>query len=132
MATRSVGRGSGAITHELSEKRQGKYHYTMGPYSDPVLHIRPGDRVVIETRDAFEGVIRNETDKPSDLLRMPFLNPQNGPIMVEGAEKGDALAVYIEFDGAARRKPPRYLLPNRGIRRADRHGLYGDAQYASS
>ena len=96
LATRSVGRGSGAITHELSEKTQGKYHYTMGPYSDPVLHIRPGDRVVIETRDAFEGVIRNETDKPSDLLRMPFLNPQNGPIMVEGAEKGDALAVYIE------------------------------------
>jgi amidase len=96
LATRSVGRGSGAITHELSEKRQGKYHYTMGPYSDPVLHIRPGDRVVIETRDAFEGVIRNETDKPSDLLRMPFLNPQNGPIMVDGAEKGDALAVYIE------------------------------------
>ena len=27
---------------------------------------------------------------------MPFVNPQNGPIMVEGAEKGDALAVYIE------------------------------------
>ena len=77
-------------------------------------------------------MIRNETDKPSDLLRMPFLNPQNGPIMVEGAEKGDALAVYIEFDGAARRKPPRHLLPNRGIRRADWHGLYGDAQYASS
>ena len=27
---------------------------------------------------------------------MPFVNPQNGPIMVEGAEKGDALAVHIE------------------------------------
>jgi acetamidase/formamidase len=27
---------------------------------------------------------------------MPFLNPQNGPIMVNGAEKGDVLAVYIE------------------------------------
>ena len=27
---------------------------------------------------------------------MPFVNPQNGPIMVEGAEKGDTLAVYIE------------------------------------
>ena len=27
---------------------------------------------------------------------MPFVNPQNGPIMVEGAEKGDVLAVYIE------------------------------------
>ncbi|PPZ39231.1 acetamidase, partial [Escherichia coli] len=30
------------------------------------------------------------------LLNMPFLNPQNGPIMVNGAEKGDVLAVYIE------------------------------------
>jgi acetamidase/formamidase len=27
---------------------------------------------------------------------MPFVNPQNGPIMVEGAEKGDVVAVYIE------------------------------------
>jgi acetamidase/formamidase len=27
---------------------------------------------------------------------MPFVNPQNGPIMVEGAEPGDALAVHIE------------------------------------
>ena len=27
---------------------------------------------------------------------MPFVNPQNGPIIIEGAEKGDALAVYIE------------------------------------
>jgi len=26
---------------------------------------------------------------------MPFVNPQNGPIMIEGAESGDALAVYI-------------------------------------
>src|SRR5690625_6477758 len=27
---------------------------------------------------------------------MPFLNPQCGPIMIEGDEKGDAIAVYIE------------------------------------
>ena len=26
---------------------------------------------------------------------MPFLNPQCGPIAVEGAEKGDVLAVHI-------------------------------------
>jgi len=26
---------------------------------------------------------------------MPFVNPQNGPIAVEGAEKGDVLAVHI-------------------------------------
>jgi hypothetical protein len=60
------------------------------------MHIKPGDRVVVETRDAFEGKIKKTSDKPTKLLQMPFLNPQNGPIMIEGAEKGDALAVHIE------------------------------------
>jgi acetamidase/formamidase len=91
-----VGKGSSGVTHELNESNQGSYHYTMGPYSDPVLHIKPGDRVIVETSDAFEGKIKSESDKPSELLQMPFLNPQSGPIWVEGAEKGDALAVHIE------------------------------------
>ena len=33
---------------------------------------------------------------------MPFVNPQCGPIEVEGAEKGDVLCVHIEFDRTAR------------------------------
>ncbi len=96
MATRGVAKGRVAATHELTEAKQGKYHYTMGPYSDPVLHIKPGDRVVVETRDAFEGAIKTEQDSISEKLTVPFLNPQNGPIMIEGAEKGDVIAVYIE------------------------------------
>ena len=96
MWQRGVGADRNPVEHLLSEHLQSIYHYTIGPYSDPVLHIKPGDRVVVETRDAFDGAIKSETDKPSELLRMPFLNPQNGPIMVEGAEKGDVLAVYIE------------------------------------
>jgi acetamidase/formamidase len=96
MHARGEAKGAVGTTHELTEARQGKYHYTMGPYSDPVLTIRPGDRVAVETRDAFEGQIKSEQDLPSKKLRLPFVNPQNGPIMVEGAEKGDALAVYIE------------------------------------
>ncbi len=96
MATRGVARGRVAATHELTEAKQGKYHYTMGPYSDPVLHIKPGDRVVVETRDAFDGAIKTEQDSISEKLTVPFLNPQNGPIMIEGAEKGDVIAVYIE------------------------------------
>jgi len=96
MVSKSVGKGSGNTTHHLTEALQGTYHYTMGPYSDPVLWVKPGDRIIVETRDAFEGAIKHETDKPSELLRMPFLNPQNGPIMIEGAEKGDTVAVYIE------------------------------------
>ncbi len=93
---KGVAKGKVGATHELTEAKQGKYHYTMGPYSDPVLHIKPGDRIVVETRDAFEGAIKSEKDLPTQKLRMPFVNPQNGPILIEGAEKGDAVAVHIE------------------------------------
>jgi len=96
MHTRGVAHGNVGITHELTEARQGKYHFTIGPYTDPVLSIQPGDRVVVQTRDAFDGRVKTEQDLPSKVLKMPFVNPQNGPIIVEGAEKGDVLAVYIE------------------------------------
>lgn len=96
MRRHGAGRRRKPATHRLTEAKQGRYHYTMGPYSEPVLTIKPGDRVEVETRDAFEGKLKKETDRPSKLLKIPFLNPQNGPIMVEGAQKGDALAVHIE------------------------------------
>lgn len=95
MMCRAVGRDRKAMTHELTEAKQGTYHYTVGPYSDPVMTVRPGDRITIETRDAFEGAITSEQDKPSEKLHMPYLNPQNGPILIDGAEKGDVVAVYI-------------------------------------
>lgn len=96
MHTRGLAQGKIGMTHLLTEARQGIFHYTIGPYSEPVMHIAPGDRVVVETRDAFDGKIQTEQDLPSAKLRVPFLNPQSGPIMVEGAEKGDVVAVYIE------------------------------------
>ena len=95
MARKGVAKGKPGKTHQLTVEKQGKYHYVYGPYADPVLHIKPGDIVVAETQDAFEGEIKNESDKPSELLNVPFLNPQCGPIAVEGAEKGDVLCVYI-------------------------------------
>lgn len=95
MARKGVARGKAGKRHELTVEKQGKYHYVYGPYADPVLKIEPGDIVVAETHDAFEGAIKKESDKPSELLHMPFLNPQNGPIAVKGAEKGDVLCVHI-------------------------------------
>ena len=65
MYKRGEGKGSSGVTHKLTEDVQGTYIYTMGPYSDPVMHIKPGDRVIVETRDAFEGAIKTEQDKPS-------------------------------------------------------------------
>src|SRR4051794_23330428 len=96
MVRRGVAGGKVGATHALTEERQGTFHFTMGPYSEPGLEIEAGDRVVVETRDAFGGVIHTESDLPSATLTMPFVNPQNGPIMVTGAEKGDAVAVHIE------------------------------------
>ncbi len=83
-------------THHLTTEVQGRYHYTVGPYPQPVLRVRPGDSIVVETQDAFEGRITDEHVRPSDVLEVPFLNPQNGPIYVEGARKGDALSVRID------------------------------------
>lgn len=95
MARKGVARGKAGKTHELTVEKQGKYHYVYGPYAEPVLSIEPGDIVIAETQDAFEGAIKSESDKPSELLHMPFLNPQNGPIAIKGAEKGDVLCVHI-------------------------------------
>jgi len=95
MAKKGVAKGKPGSTHQLTEAKQGKYHYVYGPYAKPVLTIKPGDIVVAETKDAFEGKIKKESDSPTALLNVPFLNPQCGPIAVEGAEKGDVLAVHI-------------------------------------
>jgi acetamidase/formamidase len=81
--------------HYLTEKLQKEYHYTIGPYAEPVLRVQPGDTVVVDTLDAFGGKIETEETLPTEVLVMPFVNPQSGPIFVVGAEKGDALAVRI-------------------------------------
>ena len=81
--------------HHLTGEMQKRYHYTIGPYAEPVLCVKPGDTVIAETHDAFEGKIVTEGIMPSEVLEVPFLNPQTGPIYVQGATKGDALAVRI-------------------------------------
>ena len=125
MARRGAARGATGETHHLSEARQGRYHYVYGAYAEPVLRIRPGDLVVAETLDAFEGRLRTEADLPSQILNFPFLNPQCGPIAVEGAEKGDALAVRIVSIEPRGEQPvgTTALLPEFG-------GLVGTAQTA--
>ena len=95
MARRGVAKGQALSRHSMTEDGQGAYHYVYGPYAKPVLTIDPGAVLSVETHDAFEGVIKRETDSPTKLLNFPFLNPQNGPFYVNGAEKGDCLAVYI-------------------------------------
>jgi acetamidase/formamidase len=82
---------------EVIEIRAQSYSYVFSPYREPVARVNLGQRVVIHTNDAFEGRITSAADVPSLALKgAKFLNPQTGPIYVEGAEPGDTLAVYIE------------------------------------
>jgi amidase len=95
MAKRGVAGGKETSRQKITIEQQGKFHYVYGPYADPVIEVEPGAVVEAETHDAFEGKIKSETDIPSELLNVPFLNPQTGPVYVKGAKKGDCLAVYI-------------------------------------
>lgn len=96
MGRKAVSGGREGKTHLLNKAVQGDYHFVYGPYAKPVLSIRPGDTVIAETEDAFGGAIKTERDLPSQKLRMPYVNPQCGPIAVEGAEPGDVLCVHIK------------------------------------
>jgi acetamidase/formamidase len=73
------------------------YSYVFNPYREPIATVKPGERVTIHTDDAFESRITTKEDLPSrSLATAKFLNPQTGPIFVEGAEPGDTLAIHIE------------------------------------
>jgi len=76
-------------------RQEGGYSYVFSPYPEPVARVSPGETVAVVTEDAFEGRITTEEDLPSKVLGS-YLNPQTGPIYIEGAEPGDTLAVSIE------------------------------------
>jgi acetamidase/formamidase len=95
MARKGVAKGRETATAAIRIADQPGFRYVYGPYAEPVISVRPGAVLTIETHDAFEGKIVTEADLPSKVLTFPFLNPQTGPVFVEGAEKGDCLAVHI-------------------------------------
>lgn len=76
-------------------RQEGPYSYVFSPYNRPIATVTPGETIVLYCEDAFESKIKSERAKPSDHITMPYVNPQTGPLYVEGALKGDALAVNI-------------------------------------
>jgi amidase len=85
-----------AKTHHLEPRI---FHYAYGP-AEPALVVKPGDTVVTKTRDA-SGLDEKLRPLPASLKATspgaPYYegNPLVGPIAVEGARPGDALAVRI-------------------------------------
>lgn len=82
---------------EIVEVVPDDFSYVFNPYREPVARVEQGQKVVIHTEDAFESRINTVDDLPSRALATAkFLNPQTGPVYVEGAEPGDTLAVRLE------------------------------------
>ena len=69
--------------------------YVLGPYRSPVATVAPGETFTVATLDAFGGQVTSPDTLPSRVLAMPYVNPVTGPIYVEGAQRGDTLAVTI-------------------------------------
>jgi formamidase len=80
----------------LPEKRaQG--HNRWHPNIPPLVRCEPGDEVVLETRDAFDGQMRREaTLEAVAVPNLDVVHPLTGPVYVEGAEPGDLLEEIIE------------------------------------
>ncbi len=84
------------ITREQARK------YAFDWEDEPLLRVRPGEAFEIETYDASTGYFKTPDDKaipgrrPGFDRTPPQANPIGGPVYVEGAKRGDALAVTIE------------------------------------
>jgi len=63
---------------------------------EPVVEVDPGDTVVYETRDAFDGQLNREsTAEDVGNLDLSGVHPLTGPVFVNEAEPGDLLEVKL-------------------------------------
>lgn len=72
-----------------------KHTHSFSPRNAPSYEVDIGERVVVETADAFSGKVKSEKVLFED-LDMADVNPATGPIEVRGISAGDIVAVSIE------------------------------------
>ena len=81
--------------------REKPYNYVFDAKLPPKLEVKLGEEFEIETDDAASGTIKKPEDstklwKTDDFKHTPILlNPINGPVYIEGVEKGDVVVVEI-------------------------------------
>ncbi len=73
----------------------GPLEYEFSRHREPRARIASGETLIIESEDAFSGQIRTANDR-RDKRTQPYSNPLTGPVVVDGAEPGDSLAVTIK------------------------------------
>ena len=72
----------------------GPLYYEFSRHNECRLEVESGETLLVETEDAFSGQVRTDEDR-RDKTKKPYGNPLTGPIYVNGAEKGDSLAVEL-------------------------------------
>ncbi len=71
-------------------------HNRWHPDLPPIARCRPGDELILETRDALDGQIGLEaTIETVAAMDSNVVHPLTGPIHIEGARPGDLLEVEI-------------------------------------
>ncbi len=72
-----------------------KYEYSR--FFEPVATVKPGEDILVETEDAFNGNLKFPEDviKLTDLKALPP-NPVTGPIYIERSRPGDILVISID------------------------------------
>jgi acetamidase/formamidase len=84
------------ITREQARK------YAFDWRDEPLLQVKPGEPFKIETFDASTGFFKTPADKAVPAKRPgfdrspPLANPIGGPVFIEGADRGDVIAVRLE------------------------------------
>jgi len=77
---------------EEPESGHNRWH----PDIPPIVRCEPGDEVVLDTRDAFDGQMgRQATLATVAAPNLDVVHPLTGPVYVEGAQPGDLLEVEI-------------------------------------
>lgn len=76
-----------------------RYHHDI----EPVLEVKEGEEVIIETRDGVDGQLAfGSTEQAITELDGNLIHPLTGPVYVKGAEPGDALEIeFLEIETQA-------------------------------
>jgi len=73
-----------------------KCHNRWHPAIKPVASADPGDILIYETRDALDHAFtRNSTAADVVAANLNLIHPLTGPVFINGAERGDVLAVTL-------------------------------------
>lgn len=83
---------------EVYKVKSSEYHYIYDKNAQPFKKIKSGETILIETEDAYRGLIKKEEDMtPETIDSIHKLScPLSGPIYLEDSKPGDWLEIHID------------------------------------